>query len=221
MSKVWIKRRNPVSTRKPRYISSLSNVKRIAYRTARVVNRLSHAVDLEEKFLDWQATNAVSSTAQIQLINDIDQGDGDSDRSGNSIFAKSVQLRMTTIPHASATWTFLKWAIVLDKEADAAVLGTPTYIDIFNRADVNVFVNMDNSRRFTILRTGIIQISPDSKDGYYLEVPPIKLGFKCLYEGATGSTDYKENALFLVLVSNESTNAPTCNRAFRFRYMDN
>ncbi len=135
---------------------SAKKARRSPYRTPRA-GRVSPAViaslGVEKKFFDGSKGNtSISATGTItdDSLNEIAQGDGESNRDGRKIIIKSVHVKGLVKADAATTPTTtgnrIRIIMYLDKQANGA---TATVADLLEDADINGFRNLSNSGRFT------------------------------------------------------------------------
>jgi len=186
---------------------------------AKTVSDVYKLVNAEAKYVDATGSGTQSSTLGINYLTAIGAGTTDQTRNGNSILGKDLQIHYTISMNSSATNTFFRIMIICDKQQDGAdptagsILADPTKI--------NSLLNKDFTLRFVNMKDITIPLSTSGNSSasgkIYLKVP-----WHIYYDG-TGSTvsQFKENQIFLVMLSNEATNTPTINWYSRFNFYDN
>lgn len=193
---------------------SLINVNTKANIALKAVGQLASLLNVEYKKVDVAMSLTPDTTGAVQHISGITQGDGASNRDGNQVKMKSLQVRATIARHASATGTFVRLAIVKDTDNQGA---DPTCADILESVAVTAFTSYNNRRRFIIIKEWIIDLGDRTTATieWYKKLT-MKLNFS-----DTAATDTTDNHLYLMHLSNEATNKPTVIIKTRIRYLDN
>ena len=204
-------RRKPMPWYKKKY-----NALEIGAKALSGVRYLKGLVNSELYKVDLPVTTAATSSGAVDHLSRIAQGDGDNNRTGNSILCKGLYVRGDFTMHASATTTKIVAYLFRDKQqiGDSA----PTITDLLTSADTESFLNPDTVGRFTVLKRKVIYLNtdrPQSRFECYL-----KMRHHIRYNG-TASTDIQKGGLFLALVSDQATNTPSTDLNFRVSYHDN
>ncbi len=164
-----------------------------------------------------------STTAVVQNVSLVAQGDDVGSRHGRKIHAMHVAIQGQLIKHTSAPGSFVRFVLFRDN------LGTtdaPTLTDLF--ADENDFfqgqhrlINEQPMKRFTILwdKYFVLNENFDGQTTGYSFKFSKKLNFDILYTG-TAVTDEGKNSLWFVSGSDEGTNIPQVAGDIVFRYSD-
>lgn len=179
--------------------------------------KLKGLVNVEKKKLDTISTgSAISNSGTIVHLSAIAQGDGDNNRSGNSVYARSLNLKGTLSMHGSASNTFVRMSLVMDTQQIADT--SPSFTDIYENSDINSHLNNTTVGRFKVLcsRTYNLSVTNTNKILYINKA----MRHHIRYNGSA-STDQQKGALYLVFVSNEATNTPNVNYEARLTYIDN
>lgn len=128
-------------------------------RTGGVIGRFQPRAGHEMKFRDTAAKvtfnpgPAISTSSGVQSIMVVPRGTGPTERIGQNIVIKRIQLAgfMNFVPTAAAFSSDLitVW-MILDKECNGTL---PAVLDIFSGSEAeHVYQNIGNSQRFTILK---------------------------------------------------------------------
>lgn len=190
-------------------------------RVARTVAGIAQLVNAEPKFVDSlaQTLSIVTTAGQLQLLTGIAQGSTDQTRNGNSVLGKDLTVNFSSFAHATPTdCTHIRLLIICDKQNDGA---DPTVSQIFATTGVNSPLNKDFSARFVILKSLYQSLSPSGNLGqsgkFFLRIP-----FHIRYDGALATVaSCKENQLYFVVLSSQTTNGPTIQWSARFNFYDN
>lgn len=163
------------------------------------------------------------TTAVVQNLSFIAQGDDVDARHGRKIHAESISVSGISIKLAAGTSTRSRFIIFRDN------LGTttaPTLADLFSDEDDffnghHRLINEQPMKRFTILWDKYV-IQNQAFDGQ-APVARLKffkrLNFNVIYTGVA-ATDEGKNSLWLISGSSEATNVPTVSGDIVFKYSD-
>jgi len=216
----YIRRGKKRMTTLSRYRKTGATVATYAYQGYKLAKFLARFINTEVKFLDTSInTSSTGVNGAITALDSIPEGDGESARDGTSVKPMRISFRLNATQHASATLTILRMIIFRGKyERD----NEPTVSDIFASTGVNQFKTNDKkyNTKFICDRTFIFDAVNSSRtkkiDGSY------KLFGHIQYDASqTDGTDHENGGVYLLLISNEATNAPTVVGNFRLTYTDN
>lgn len=206
-----------------RYIKKRRRYKSSFYRgIKKKMYKLARQLNVEYKEHNVQFTgNTVSSTMTIQNLNIIDQGTTDITRIGRQIKITRVNIRGVCAINTSATMTFARFIVLIDKQVNQAAFSAGDLLFDTSVFDNCVsYINLDNKGRFKILCDKILSLSPSNAVGkfYYNK----NLTLPVVYDGSTSAVaDQTSKALYLCMVSSEATNTPAVTLHARIRYVDN
>lgn len=157
------------------------------------------------------------STGTFTLLNGLVRGNDSSNRTGRQVKFTSIQLYLNFLKASAATNTRVRWAVVLDKQANEAA---PLIGEIYSFS-IEGFRNLNNRRRFVILKTGTKVLNSDYPEK--VNQTYCKTSFRTIYDDSDsgGVADITTNSLYLLLVSDESINLPTVSGRIRLRFIDN
>lgn len=199
------------SRRKSDYLGTAAKALSVAYGVKKLIN-------VERKVHDVAiSSNVGSSTGLITQLNNISQGDTTSTRSGNSIKCVSQTIRGSASIHASATHSSLRFLIVRDTDNQGETI---TVADVLNDTSPNSLLNITKyPGRFKVLMDKQFSLSDSGAKLQHFKKHK-KMSFHLKYS-TQGTYDPKDNALFLIALSNEATNQPGLSAYYRLRYIDN
>lgn len=218
--KPYRKKRMGTLSKINRYASTTTKVASAAYTALNTAKWIARFINTEVKFLDTAInTSSTGVNGAITALDSIPEGDGESARSGTSVKPMRISFRLNATQHASATLTILRLIIFRGKfERD----NEPTVSDIFASTGVNQFKVNDKkyNTKFIVDRHYIFDAVNTSRtkkiDGSY------KLFGHIQFDASqTDGTDHENGGVYLLLISNEATNAPTVVGNFRLTYTDN
>lgn len=181
--------------------------------------RLGRFMNVEFKEHNVSISTGVSSTATIQALTNIAQGDTTNTRDGSSIKLASIGFKgRIEFDVSNATATMVRIMLVHDRQTNQAIYAAS---DLLVTSGVNTNRNLDNGRRFRVLMDKTYSLSdfnPIIPIKYYKRSYPIHIRFD---NAAAAITSLTENSLSVFLISNEATNTPTVIMNWRIRYVDN
>lgn len=192
------------------------------------VRFLKELVNVEFKFLDKDHTGAFfidsSATNSFFLLNGLQTGDTSNDRDGDSVRYKSIQIAGTLFADSVSKVGPVRIILFIDKSPNGTA---PTVSNLLasSASVTNLYSprNLDYKKRFVILSDQLLNPSY----GNDTECLPFKIYKKINMHtvyglGNTGLIgDISSNALYLVLLSQESTNRPSGELYSRLRMIDN
>jgi len=108
------------------------------------------SVDTTGEVLTVTEINGVAN-ASAESLHVIKTGTNDNQRVGKSIILKKIQVQgFLTFPASTAESNVIKVSVVQDTQVNGSL---PTYLDVYEDSGVNSWLNLENSRRFKILKT--------------------------------------------------------------------
>lgn len=181
------------------------------------IKDIKSLMNVERKFFDeMQVNQAIGTTAAVYPLSQIGTGDTYNTREGLSIKCISHLLRLTAVMNVSAEQTFVRLIIFRDEEQRSS---TPTGSEVLEVAtDYLSPINHVNGRRFTIMRDHTINLTKTYNAKLYKNFS--KAQFHVKYSGVN-STDTKEGNLYLLIITDQSTDTPLIDFDSRLRYVDN
>lgn len=188
---------------------------------AKTVGGIMQMINPEKKFVDnnTAVTYVSSAGTALATYTMMPQGLGDQARNGNIVKGHSIYGRYQVVMNSTANQeTTIRLLWVLDKECNGSV---PPLSDILDTVDIVSGLNLDNSKRYAILKDKLITLNSGGRQSmngkFYFPTD-----FHVHYDGATAAiTDAKENQVFLYAVSNKATDTPYVLHFGRFKYYDN
>lgn len=151
------------------------------------------------------------STGLVASMTNIDQGTSENSRIGNSVFIKSIDLRIHVKGNQTSTVNdqCVRVLVVKDKLNTGTV---PTLANVLETTGSSLSVispyslnNKNDMKRFQILKDKLVNVSKYTQDGS--ELFRFKLYPNCpvRYTSTTG-TDEGPNQIYLMVISNVNTN---------------
>lgn len=196
-------RRRP---RKPRPWLTARNVgSAFSYAMAayRGVKYLKGLVNAEMKdYGDTGNSGTFTTTPTITHLTAIAQGDGPTNRDGNSIFVRFVGIRMRCSHDATNSSQFNRIVVVRDKQQVAD--GTPTWTDVFESADENSYLKDASKGRFDILYDCRFCFANNDKTARMFDIKiPMKHHVRF---NDTAATDIQKGGIYLMLYGSNAAN---------------
>jgi len=179
----------------------------------------------ELKFIDITAAPAVITTAgSLELLSQIANGNGQSERVGRRINLVDIHLRFSLYPSDDFDSNYSRVLMFIDKQSNGAapaitdVLTTSTYYSLLNPININRFqVLYDSVRHSTFNNNATLSIA--STPTHFIETRKSLKGRSIMFKG-TGSTvsSIDSGAVYLLTIS--SSAAMTYQTTSRLRYTD-
>jgi len=195
----------------------------LGYKAYRGVKYLKGLVNSEMYKFDTIATvNPVNAGETVTHLTPIAIGDGDSDRTGNSILVRSLDINGTVLYNGSSTASaqIVRMWVVIDRQqiSDSA----PTFSTIFENNGILSHLNNTTVGRFSLICVRKFIVNDDQQPGSYKTFHircPLMLHVR--YNGSAG-TDIQKNGIYLVCASSQDTsNGPSITFEARVSYRDN
>lgn len=176
-------------------------------------------INSEKHYFDnTSVTGAVASAGTIYCLSNIAQGDDVNNRQGNSVLAKTLYVRGTMYRNVSNTAVINSVRCIWFQ--DTSNQGSdPTVTDILQSADVRSPLNVDKTSRYSIIRDKVYTLSVGGQAGFNIKkFLPINNHLK--YTGSSGSNIYT-NALYVLVITDQSTLQPVFDMTSRLAFYDN
>lgn len=174
--------------------------------------------ELLKKDVAESGTPVTSAGVYSVLLSPIAQGDGNVDRTGNSVFARALNIKGNIVYNSSGNTTqFMRIAVVLDTQQIGDT--SPSYTDLYQSADYNSHVNRSTAGRFKILYSKVHQVDTVNNLSRPLNIN-IPMRHHIRFNG-TASTDIQKGGIYILASSSEGTNGPYIRYDSRLSYHDN
>lgn len=172
----------------------------------------------EYKFLDW--TNTTISPTAPEVYGDpswLAAGTSETTRTGNTVKFTSIQMHFSLTKATAATQTIVRLVLVSDISSNGVA---PAYTDVFSSTSPLAFVNKNNGRRFHILMDRLVTLDSSYPQKIFRFYKKLQHHVKYLGNNASDAA-LGQGAIFFMVCSNESTNAPLVSTRSRVRFLDN
>lgn len=188
-------------------------------RMARDVAWLKSVVNVERKYNDITFANTVTETENFQLLNGLATGDTGQTREGQSIKCTASFLRLYATMNASATTTQLRIILLIDTQPNAQV---PTSAELLT-SNTNILspLLIAYGGRFKVCLDKIFRMDTNKLNVEFKYYKKLRFHTKYNTNVDGGIDDITKNSYYLMMVSDQPTNAPTVNWWHRLRFIDN
>lgn len=193
-------------------------------RLVKDVAMLKSLINAEKKFMDYNLTPTISSTASYNHINGCAQDDTETGRDGQSVKMVSLYVEGYVTLNASATQDNVRISVVLDRQVNGS---GPAYTDIYESSNPASFRNKDTVDRFQVLKSQNIILSHNGanlkKFCFYINLGKFdQKDMHVKYNGALATlASIYTNALYITWVGTQATNTSTAVINSRIRFVDN
>lgn len=198
----------------------------MAKRTASGLNEIRKLINVEEKYLDNSGNPTFDRNGTVAYVSGIQQGDGVTDREGNSVKVQSFALQfLITWNPASTSAVGCRILLVRDLQNQGATIAASDVLETVGSSTAPVtYIDYTNgpfsNKRFSIVYDKLLtvdQYNPITHDMF-------KSNHDChvAYRGTTSAVASAGNgSYFLVAVSSDATNLPSIIYSTRMVYTDN
>lgn len=197
------------------------SVAQLASKAIKGVNYLRGLVN-SEKFKHDTAgsTSGITDSGTVFHLTNIGQGDGDGQRTGNSIFVRNVSIRARLTKSSSVNTTSVRVILFIDKQQ---IGDTPPGVsDVLSSAGTATsylaHLNPNTVGRFTVLRSRVYSLTDDTPIRFFNW--NVNLRHHVRYNGNLAA-DIQRGGIYLLVVSSVNSNGPDLIRTVRVSYHDN
>lgn len=188
------------------------------------VRYLSGLVNSEKFKHDVTSSSTITRAGTMLHLTNIAQGDGDGQRTGNSIFVRNVGIRFSVLYNAQSGASMtqrVKMMLLIDTQQVGDALPTPSdVLDITGSGSAPLsFLNDQTVGRFKVLKSRMYTLYPDKMN--IVSQWNVNLRHHVRYNGAAAS-DIQKGGIYLLMISSEdNTQPPAVERNIRVSYHDN
>ena len=177
-----------------------------------------------EKFNIDRTLTLGSTQSDIYGLVRIAQGDGESDRTGNSVLVRSIYLRGYMQVNSAVTGN-TRVSLVLVQDLQQIADTNPAVLDIFNGITPESMINRSNTNntvgRFKIIWRKNYNLTPSTGSTPSINIDKYFKVYSHVKFNGTANTDIQKNGYYLVILTSEATNYPTVSITSRVCYHDN
>lgn len=174
---------------------------------------------IEVKEITNTTTSVITATGSVSNMCNIAEGDDLNGRTGRKIRLKSFQLRGFALNNDLTTsdGSFLRIMVIRDNSFSSSA---PAISTILQGAATYSLRAQEVERKYgySVLYDKFIGLDVNSNNQQVFQKFK-KLNHECIFDGSA-STSQNKGALYLLLLSNRSTDAPTINMQTRVRFTD-
>lgn len=183
----------------------------------REVNFIKGIVNAERHFTDVDAGASPDTGGTVILISPIGNGTDNNQRIGLSVLGNYLRIEGSWKLNPEGTNPTVMRTIIFCDTSNQGV--TPDPSDLLEIVDVNGPKNVINQKRFSVLRDIKVGLSPNGNEVVNKKIY-IKTRWHVKFSGDL-STDTKENNIYILHISDQTTNLPTVSMYTRFAFYDN
>lgn len=197
-----------------------------AYTAYRMARKLKNIVNAEQKFLDRNITDsALVYNPSMLILSTMIQGTDASQRTGISIKAASIYVRLSLYRNSSATTTYDRLRVMLITDNDQDENGSYPLVsyllqNVTQQTVLDSPLNITRAGRFNILYDKVYSLNnirPNINVSIYK-----KLNHHVRFSGSTDTaSSIRQGHVYLLILSEASANHPGMTCQTRFRYYDN
>ncbi len=201
----------------------LKAVGRTAGRALTIFKGAASLLNAEAKHVDFQNSATITTTPVLYFFSGIAQGDSVSARDGNSVKLKGGLLKLCLTISTAATATTVRLLVVCDtRNPGSAPTASTIYDTSVVRANGNINVDSEPNR-FVVLYDHLVSLDTASRRQFILDLALEALRDMHLTFSGTDATisSVRGPAMYIVMQSNEATNAPAYDISTRLWYVDN
>lgn len=220
MAKILRFKKNP-SYKKRKYKKRKISPSKAAYKALSLVKEMKRNEELKVYEDDTSAAISTSPVIDYAVSYGITQGTAYTERIGNKITVKKILFKAKMTHNGSASSNFVRVMIGLDRDCLGVAIGASEILnaDITAAPYILQFREIRSTWSCTILMDKIMKTDSGNENDW------LEWYFDCNidmgYDASTGAiTDLNGQALFLFLVSDQTTNTPTVSTNLRLRYVD-
>jgi len=163
-----------------------------------------------------RAATTITTTATLTNLAAMSPGTGESDFVGDKVRMKSVLLRMSITPNATAGVNYLRVIVFRDKQSN---VGTPPTAATLLQVATNYLspLNNDNGMRFKVMYDQTFTVDTDANGA---QVQKLYRRLNYVSEFQAGVAIPITNSTYILEISDQAANGPSVQWYSRVRYTD-
>ena len=198
-----------------------------AIKALKMAYNVRQLINVEFKESNTQVDENVGTGWSLQLLNGLQKGTDNTNRVGDSIKVKSIEVKSGAYLTSSFSGLYqrVRRIIFIDLQPNA---GTPSQSALLENALSDwtyAFKNLDNKKRFVILKDDVVTMSPNTNAAISFPDYYYKMNMHTAYDSSNVGdvTDISTNAIYIAFMSNSASGAqdPSVLSNQRIRYIDN
>lgn len=193
------------------------NAVQLAGKALSGVRYLKGLVNSEMLKVPYNATINPTNTGSVVHLTAIAQGDDDASRTGNSIFVRRIYGRFIYAHNTAAVNIFNRVVLFIDTQQVGDT--PPTAAQLLESGLAISNLNTDTVGRFRILRNWFFTTDGVTKSTPVFNVD-VNLRHHVRYNGTT-TADIQKGGIYMLFISNQTTNTPACTYNVQLDYHDN
>lgn len=200
-------------------LNKLAGSAAAGYIALRMAKKLKRLVNVERKYLIYTNNINVPDTGTIYFLSGVPQGDTSSSRDGNKCKALSLNFHAQVTIDTNAVRSACRIILFKDKSSNGSA---PAVLDVLENATyLYSYNNVNCPYRFQILFDKTFSLSTTGTQTINVK-RFIKMGHHITYKG-TGATqsDAADGHIYMLVISNETTNQPDLEVNSRLTFVDN
>lgn len=191
----------------------------------KLAKKLKEKINVEFKAVTshYNVANIDNNGTNMIYLSGIAQGDTGSTRDGNQVRAKGLSLHgRVQINFGTTNAPCLVRMIVFQQKTPCSTPARDDLLDLAAGTSPIAFYNLDNvPQNYRILKDKTWQLNDASRPIFHFN-EHIKLNTVMRFDGTTTAfADQSSNAIHVLFVSDQSSNAPDGSLTVRMRYVDN
>lgn len=181
----------------------------------KAIKYIKRQINVEHKYADYDAGATVLAAGTVYPLFNPSQGDGQTQRDGDSVKLQSLNLRMTISHNTSATGSYIR-CIIFRGHQERAVAYTTAML--LQTATIDSPKTYENRFRTKILHDQTYNISNVGINSKFIRITKKLFGHVVF---TPANTTIEDGGLYMLLISNEATNVPSANWYSRTTFTDN
>lgn len=180
---------------------------------------LASKINSELKYVDNTFSGNQNTTYALSCLTNVAEGDTQSNRTGISQLNHSLHMRLNLTMNTVATSTYFRVILLVWNENVQETAPSSAKILENNSVYFSPY-NVENSKQYSIIKDKTYPLAtggPSSiSENWNIKLSPLHSKYT-----STGSTSQSTGHVYLMLVSDQSTNTPSYQIYTRIRYYDN
>lgn len=199
------------------FLSGVGKAIDIGSRALSLATTVASLINVEFKRNDMAGSHSITTTGSVTQMGQITGGSDAVSRVGNEVELKSLYLKGGLQRNAGASYSNVRIMLVHDKENTGSI---PAITDILESNSVFSLPKWDNRKRFKLMKDVKLDFGDNTMRDFSFYKNFGTKGFKLEWTNTT-SASTKNNALYLVLLSDEETNGVSFTWKARHVFIDN